>query len=223
MTELKPVDAVAIDGPAGAGKSSVAKTVAKKLGFLFVDTGAMYRTVALAAERAAIDMADPEKMGEIARSITINFDDSGTRVSLNGEDVSDAIRTPELTAKVKYAAVSPAVRSELVSQQQKIAESRPVVMEGRDITTVVLPNAKWKFYLDASVECRAKRRMKDFENAGKPCDLAKIIEEIEARDKSDFEREVGPLKRTEDQNYLDTSDMSCDEVIEYIIKAVKNG
>jgi cytidylate kinase len=216
-------NAVAIDGPAGAGKSTVAKRVAESLGFLFVDTGAMYRAVTLTAERQGVDMEDAEEMGRTARAIEITFDETGRQVFVNGEDVSSEIRTPELTAKIKYAASSAPVRTELVAQQQQIAEKRPVVMEGRDITTVVLPDAKWRIYLDASVECRAERRMKDFAESGEAADLNKIMEEIEARDRSDFEREVGPLKRIPEQIYVDTSEMTQDEVIDHIVGIVKNG
>jgi CMP/dCMP kinase len=219
-SDTKAVEAVAIDGPAGAGKSTIARAVAGRLHFLFVDTGAMYRAVTLAAVRAGTDLADPEAMGAVARASKIDFDETGRRVCLDGEDVSDAIRTADLTRKIRHAAAAAPVREELVARQRRIAESRPVVMEGRDITTVVLPDARWKFYLDASVQCRAERRLRDLSAQGDAPGLAALAAEIEARDRSDFDRPVGPLKRTGEQIYLDTSDMTPEEVTDALVRTV---
>ncbi|MFW5857123.1 MAG: (d)CMP kinase, partial [Planctomycetota bacterium] len=197
------------------------RAVADRLGFVYVDTGAMYRAVALAALRRGVALDDPEAMGGVARAVTIAFDVTGTRLLLDGEDVSAAIRTAEVTRNTRYAASAPPVRTELVRRQQELAADRQVVMEGRDITTVVLPHARWKFYLDASVACRARRRQADLAAAGEPADLAVIADEIEARDRSDRERAVGPLRRTDDQIYLDTSDLSPEAVVDRIVTRVR--
>jgi cytidylate kinase len=223
MINNKLFEGVGIDGPAGAGKSTIAKTLAKNLDYLFVDTGAMYRAVTFAAMQKGVALEDEAAMGEVARIIKISFDTTGTKVFIDGEDVSKEIRTPELTVNIKFAARAPEVRDELVRQQQVIAQTRPVVMEGRDITTVVLKNAKWKFYLDASVECRAIRRQKDLAGKGIDEDIEKIKRDIEERDRSDFERKVGPLMRTDEQIYVDTSNMSQSEVVAHIEEIIKNG
>lgn len=217
------VDAVAIDGPAGAGKSTVARAVAERLGFQYVDTGAMYRAVALAAIRRDVDLADPEAMGRVARESALAFDASGERIRLDGEDVSDEIRTPGVTRNTRYAASAAPVRTELVRRQQEMARDRAVVMEGRDITTVVLPHARWKIYLDASVACRAHRRRADLRSAGVETDLAALEREIADRDRSDTERSVGPLVRTPEQVYVDTSDLTQEEVIDRIERIVRGG
>jgi cytidylate kinase len=217
------IDAVAIDGPAGSGKSTVARRLARRLRFLYVDTGAMYRAVALAARRRGVELADPEAMGAVAREAAIRFDETGARILLDGEDVSRAIRTAETTAITRYAAAAPPVRAELVRRQQALAADRPVVMEGRDITTVVLPHARWKFYLDASVACRARRRLQDLEAQGESTSLAALMESIEARDRSDRERAVGPLRRTDEQIYLDTSGMDVQEVVGHLAERIENG
>jgi cytidylate kinase len=219
----EPIDAVAIDGPAGAGKSTVARAVARRLGFLYVDTGAMYRAVALAAVRRGVDLEDPEAMGRVAESIDLAFDATGERIAVDGEDVTAAIRTPDLTKKIRYAAGAEPVRRALVRDQQAIAETQPVVMEGRDITTVVLPHARWRFYLDASVECRARRRLRDLEAAGHAASFEELAAGIAERDRSDTERAVGPLRRTGEQIYLDTSAMTQAEVIDRVVGIVDGG
>lgn len=221
--EQPKIEAVAIDGPAGAGKSTVARAVAERLGYTFVDTGAMYRAVTVAALREGMALADEAALGRVAQAHRIEFDASGTRVFLDGEDVTAAIRDPGLTAQVKFAARAVPVRRELVRQQKLLAEGRPVVMEGRDITTVVLDRAKHKFYLDASVDCRARRRQADFARAGQPANLAAISADIEERDRSDRERAEGPLRRTDEQIYLDTSEMDAEAVINFIVEKVRHG
>ncbi len=215
-------DAVAIDGPAGSGKSSVAKAIAKARGFLYVDTGAMYRAVALKAIRAGVDLEDPEAMASVAADAAIAFDATGARILLDGEDVSAAIRTPEVARNVKFAARVPAIRARLVAMQQAMCEERPVVMEGRDITTVVLPRARWKFFLTASAEARAQRRHAEMRAAGSDIPLAALVDDINARDASDYQ--VGPMKDARDRalagdgiRYLDTSAMTQSEVVAAIL------
>ena len=221
------LEAIAIDGPAGSGKSTVARGVAERLGFLYVDTGAMYRAVALAALRAGVDLEASDAVGRVARDCRIDFDESGSRVFLNGDDVTDMIRTPDVTEKVRYAARSQETRQELVAHQQELAKGRPVVMEGRDITTVVLKNARWKFFLTATPEVRAERRLADFTGAGHVVDYETLLAEIKDRDESD--NSVGPMKvaqeiaaRGDGQiELLDTTEMSADDVIECIASHVR--
>ena len=220
------VDAVAIDGPAGSGKSSVAKRIADARGFLYVDTGAMYRAVALKAMRLGTTLEDPAAMAAVARSAAISFDASGTRILLDGADVSLDIRSPEVAQNVKFAARVPEVRALLVAMQQGMCEKRPVVMEGRDITTVVLPRARWKFFLTASPEARAARRHAEMLAAGRDVELTKILEDINLRDASDYQ--VGPMKEARDRAlagdgicHLDTSDMTPDQVVAAILEKMK--
>jgi len=214
--------AVAIDGPAGAGKSTVGRALARRLGWLYVDTGAMYRAATLKALRMGAEFADAAALAKIAADARIEFvdepapgDESPVRVLLDGEDVTEAIRRPELTRHVKHVASCAAARREMVRRQRELAESRPVVMEGRDIGTVVLPDAVAKFYLDASLEERARRRAIDIERqGGGPADLATVMRELELRDRSDRERDAGPLARAEDAEVVDTTGMTVAEVVE---------
>ena len=227
MSEKKQVAAVAIDGPAGSGKSTIAKEVANRLQFVYIDTGAMYRAVALEASRQGVDLEDPAAMSDIAAGVDINFDSSGTCIMLNGEDVSAEIRTPRITAITKYAARVGAVRELLVAKQQQMSEQRPVVMEGRDITTVVLPAARWRIFLTASAEERARRRRDDFISRGHDVDYDELLQEIIARDKSD--NEVGPMKKAQELArsgkgifLLDTTKLNISEVIDKIVAYVRN-
>lgn len=221
------MDAVAIDGPAGSGKSTVAKAVAKALSFLYIDTGAMYRAVAWKAMREGVALEEEERVGEVAESSAITFDATGTRVLVDGVDVSKEIRTPEVTGNTKFAARSPQVRKTLVRQQQALSRVRPVVMEGRDITTVVLKDARWKFYLSATPEERARRRMKEFTEAGHAVELAALAEEIRKRDESDMD--VGPLKDAyenalagrNETRLIDTTELTPDEVARRIVAMVR--
>lgn len=220
-------DAVAIDGPAGAGKSTIARAVADALGFLYVDTGAMYRAVTLAARERGVDLEDEDAMGEVARAVAIDFGGDGRTILLDGRDVSPNIRTPELTAVVRYAARAAPVRAEMVARQQALADRRPVVMEGRDITTVVLPRARWKFLLTASAEERARRRFDEFRAAGHEVEYDSILAEVRDRDESD--RAVGPLKAamerasaTGDIRLLDTTDLSAAQVVERVVSVVRD-
>lgn len=221
-------DSVAIDGPAGSGKSTIAKAAAERLGFLYVDTGAMYRSIALLASRKMINLEDEAAMTELAESVEIDFDESGTKIMVNGEDVSEAIRTPEVTAITKFAARASGVRECLVKKQSAMARERPVVMEGRDITTVVLKDARWKFFVTASPEERANRRLKDFQSKGHDVDYDTLLKEINARDESD--NAVGPMKEAQDIaksggeiKLLDTTEMTPSEVIDAIEKVVREG
>jgi cytidylate kinase len=220
-------DAVGIDGPAGSGKSSVARRIAEAKGFLYVDTGAMYRAAALKAMRQGVNLEDPGAMARIADGADVAFDATGTRVLLDGVDVSREIRSPEVAQNVKFAARVPAIRERMVRLQQAMCEKRPVVMEGRDITTVVLPWARWKFFLTASPEARASRRHAEMLAAGRNVRLEDILADINMRDASDYQ--VGPMKDARDRAlagdgicYLDTSDMTPDEVVATILAHMEN-
>lgn len=219
-------NAIAIDGPAGAGKSTVAGKVAARLNFLYVDTGAMYRAVALKATRAGVNLEDEAALGAVACGSNLEFDASGTRLLLDGVDVSREIRSPEITAVTRYAARAKPVREELVRRQREMAAARPVVMEGRDITTVVLRDARWKFYLSASPEERARRRAQEMSAAGHAAEFDAILRDILDRDASDMK--VGPLKEAYaiaaaggDIMLLDTTGLDPDGVAACIVAAVE--
>lgn len=209
---------IAIDGPAGAGKGTITKLVAEKLNLVYIDTGAMYRAVALEALRENI-LNDEEKIIEMSKRIDIIFDENG-KTFLNGEDVSSEIRSKEVTEVVSGVSTIVKVREEMVNQQRKLALGRNVIMEGRDITTVVFPNADYKFYLDATVEERAKRRVKQNEEKGINSSYEEIKKSIEERDYNDMHKEVGALKRTNEQIYIDSTNMSINEVVEFILDRV---
>ena len=209
---------IAIDGPAGAGKGSVTKLVAEKLNLVYIDTGAMYRCIALQALRDNI-LDDQEKIIEMSKKVDIVFNEDG-KTFLNGEDVSDEIRSKEVTGVVSPVSSIVPVREEMVNLQRKLALGRNVIMEGRDITTVVFPNADFKFYLDASVEERTNRRVKQNEEKGIFSDYDEIKKSIEERDYNDMHKEVGALKRTNEQIYIDSTNMTKEEVVDFIIKRV---
>ena len=211
---------IAIDGPAGAGKSTIAKLVAKERGCIYVDTGAMYRAMALYLVRQNVEKdAAADEVGKIAKTadISIEFKDGVQLVILNGENVNDYIRTPEVSQMASVVATNEDVRAYLVSLQQKLAKTTDVVMDGRDIGTVVLPDADVKVYLTASVQCRAKRRYDELIAKGEECDLAETEKEIEERDYRDMNREHSPLKQAEDAILVDSSDMTIDEVVKCIL------
>ena len=213
---------VAIDGPAGSGKSTVSKLIAGKLGLLYIDTGAMYRALTLKAMRKGVSLKDENALARLAKTTNIELKDAGSlHVYLDEEDVSVAIRTPEVTANVKYIAGAADVRAEMVKLQRSLGESSGGVLEGRDIGTVVFPDAKFKFYLDASPEIRAKRRQKDLADIGAGQDVEKIKKDINERDASDINRSVGALKKSENAVYIDTSDLSIDEVVAKIESYIK--
>ena len=211
--------AVAVDGPAGAGKSSVSKAVAKDLGLVYIDTGAMYRSVALFAINNGIDIKNNpdeliKRLDEI--DIIIKYNDEGQQIYLNGENVTGKIRTPEVSVGASDVAVIKEVREKLVKMQQKMAECDSVIMDGRDICSYVLPNAEVKIFLTASVEARAERRYKELVEKGEKCDFEQIKRDIEYRDINDSTRKESPLKRSEDAVLADTSDLTFEESVELI-------
>lgn len=214
---------IAIDGPAGAGKSTIAKLVAKELGFIYVDTGAMYRAMALYLIRKGIDRDDTAGIEEACRDadITISHEKGVQHVYLDGEAVDDKLRTEEVGNMASASSVNPKVREKLVALQQKLASKENVVMDGRDIGTVVLPESKCKIYLDASSKVRAKRRYDELTAKGQKCDIQKIEEDIIERDNRDMTREHSPLKRADDAVFIDSSDMNIDEVKAAILKLVE--
>ena len=206
---------IAIDGPAGAGKSTIAKILAKELGFIYVDTGAMYRCMTLFYIRQGISADDSASIEKYVDEIDVGlkYIDGIQHVYLNGEDVSGFIRTEEVSAMTSAVAVYPIVRAKLLDLQRNLAASNDVIMDGRDIGTYVLPNAELKIYLTASVDSRALRRYKELIEKGEDVNLDDIKSEIAQRDERDMNRETAPLKQAEDAVYLDTSDMTIDEVV----------
>ncbi|MDO4621682.1 MAG: (d)CMP kinase [Eubacteriales bacterium] len=214
---------IAIDGPAGAGKSTIARKVSAELGFIYVDTGAMYRAMGLFFLDRKIDSRDLEKVKASLDDAVIELEivDGVQHVILNGEDVSTRIRTEEAGMMASAVSAIGEVREKLVSMQQQIAASRSIVMDGRDIGTVVLPHAPLKIFLTAGVMVRAERRYKELLAKGQEPDLAAIAADIEKRDHQDMTRAVSPLKQAEDAILLDTSDMNIEEVTEAIIRLAK--
>lgn len=211
---------VAIDGPAGAGKSTVARQVAKKLKYLYLDTGAMYRVIALEALRQNVDLDSDESLAQLAASADIRFqaaDDGSLLVFSNGVDVTEAIRQPEVSKRVSRVAAVPGVRTELVEQQRKIGSQKAVVLDGRDIGTVVFPQAEVKIFLTASVEERARRRWLELTQKGIQAVLSEIAADIAARDEADMTRATSPLRQADDAYLLDSSRMSPEEVVSAII------
>ena len=214
---------IAIDGPAGAGKSTIAKNVAKELSFIYVDTGAMYRAMALYLHRNGISADDPEKIaaGCGGADISIEYRDGEQVVLLAGENVNAWLRTEEVSAMASKSSAVPRVRERLLQLQQELAATQNVVMDGRDIGTVVLPDAQVKIYLTASVEVRAKRRHLEQKAKGEKVELKEIDAEIAERHHRDMTREVAPLKLADDAVLVDSSDMTIDEVAQRILAIVK--
>ena len=214
---------VAIDGPAGAGKSTIAKAVAAKKGYVYVDTGAMYRAMALYFLRENISKDDEAKISASVDNIkvSIKYEDGAQHVILNDEDVTGLIRTEEVGNMASATSVYSAVRTKLVALQQELAKTTDVIMDGRDIGTVVLPNADVKVFLTASVECRAKRRFDELKAKGADPDFDQIAKDIEERDYRDSHREISPLKQADDAVLVDSSDMTIDEVVAAIIDLCK--
>ncbi len=211
---------IAIDGPAGAGKSTAARRAAQRLDFIYVDTGAMYRTIALAVLRGHVDPQDPEALKGVLDQVRIGVEyrDGSQRMLLNGEDVSDLIRTGEVSSQASVVAAIPAVREKLLNLQRDLAASADVIMDGRDIGTNILPDAQLKIYLTASVEERARRRYLEMTEKGEACSLEEIAKEIAERDERDMNRETAPLRQAEDAVFLDTSDMDLEQVTEKIVE-----
>lgn len=209
---------IAIDGPAGAGKSTIAKRVARELSFIYVDTGAMYRTIALSLLRGGIDTENEEQVAEAISGIQVSiaYRDGEQQMLLNGENVSGLIRTEEVGNIASKAAALPCVRAKLLDLQKELARAHDVVMDGRDIGTNILPKAQLKIYLTASADTRAARRFKELEAKGIACSFAEIREDIIKRDEQDMHREIAPLMQAEDAVFLDSSDMTIDEVAEKI-------
>ncbi|MBR3116849.1 MAG: (d)CMP kinase [Bacilli bacterium] len=210
---------IAIDGPSGSGKGTIAKAVAKKLNYTYIDTGAMYRCVALKTIRENIDPSEEDKIVDLLKNMDIKLD-SDWHVFMDGEDVSEAIRSTEVTNKVYKVSPIADLREVMRQKQREFAKNNNIVMEGRDITTEVFPDADYKFYLDASVEERARRRQAQNEEKGIESNLEDVKKSIEQRDYDDIHRPVGALTRTDEQIYIDSSNMTIDEVIDKIMSIV---
>lgn len=213
---------IAIDGPAGAGKSTLARKAAEKLGYIYVDTGALYRTVGLYSIRKGYDTKDAEKVISTLKDIDIKlgFTDEGQRVYLNGEDVSEAIRTPEASMGASNVSAIPKVREFLFDLQKQIAKDNDCLMDGRDIGTVVLPDAQVKIFLTASPETRAKRRYDELVLKGSDVTYQEVLDDLIKRDYQDTHREIAPLKAADDAEIVDTSDFTFDESLEAILAVI---
>ena len=215
---------ITLDGPAGAGKSTVAKCLAGKLGITYLDTGAMYRALTLKALRLKMDLTDEEALTTLARNTKITFKESsdGTlNITLDGEDVSAAIRTTEVTNNTFYAARTPGVRTLMVAWQRAIGQSRSIVTDGRDQGTVVFKDARYKFYVDCDVEERVQRRYKELIAAGKTVDLDVLRGEMKERDQKDFTRAVGPLKKAPDAITVDSTGLTVEGTVVKIMKLLQ--
>ena len=210
---------VAIDGPAGAGKSTIAKLVAKEKGYIYVDTGAMYRGLAIHFLDKGIQPQETEKVIEACKDaeVTIAYEDAVQHVYLNGKDISSRLRNEEVGNMASVTSAIPEVRKKLLELQQNLAKTQNVLMDGRDIGTCVLPHADVKVYLTASVETRAKRRYQELQEKGEDCNLEEIAHDIEERDRRDMTREIAPLKQAEDAVLVDSSDMTIAEVVKTIV------
>ena len=216
--------AVAIDGPAGAGKSTIARAAAKALGFIYVDTGALYRSIGLNAIRNNVDLSDSNAIENSLEGMKVElaFDAQGAQiVLLNGEDVSSFIRTPEVSMSASKVSAVPAVRAFLLDLQRNMAKTQSVIMDGRDIGTVVLPNAEVKIFLTASPEIRAKRRYDELIEKGQEVKYEDVLADVIERDYNDSHREIAPLKPAEDSKLADTSGLTLEESIELIINLIK--
>ena len=213
---------IAIDGPSGAGKSTLAKMAARELGYIYVDTGALYRCVGLYALNAGIDTKDPEAVaGSLADiRVEMGYDDSGQRVYLNGKDVSEDIRMPEVSMAASDVSAVPAVRQFLLSLQRDMAKRYDVIMDGRDIGTVVLPDADVKIFLTASSQARAERRCRELREKGIDVKYEDVLRDIELRDKQDMEREIAPLRPADGSILLDTTDHSLQESLDLLLKKI---
>lgn len=213
---------VAIDGPAGAGKSTIAKAAAKALGYIYVDTGALYRTVALGAVRAGVLESDDGIAALLPNlHVELKFVDGSQHVYLNGEDVSDLIRTPEISMGASKVSTVPAVRAFLLDLQRDLAKKNNVIMDGRDIATVVLPNAQVKIFLSATPECRARRRYKELVEKGQTVTYEDVLADVNRRDYQDSHREIAPLKPSADSIMADTSELDLQQSTDLIINIIR--
>lgn len=209
---------IAIDGPSGAGKSTIAKAVAKRLGIDYIDTGAMYRAIGYKAVNEHVGPEDKEKLESLLDSTDIDF--AGGNIMLDGEKVNDRIRTPEISKAASVYSALPEVRKKLVDIQRGMGSRKSVIMDGRDIGTNVLKDAEYKFFLTASAEERADRRYKELLEKGEDVSREKVLADIKARDHRDSTRKLNPLKKAEDAIEVDTTGMSIDEVVEYVLKEI---
>ncbi len=227
MNSPDNANAIAIDGPAGSGKSTISKLLARKLKYTYIDTGAMYRALTLKVMREEVELANEEAIIKVSNDFDFKFvpnetDDAPARVVLDGEDVSEAIRTLEVSANVKHVCKIPEVRENLVNIQKSLARNMAgAVMEGRDIGTVVLPGAKYKFYVDAEFSERVRRRFMELEAKGMSATEDEVADDLRQRDHTDKTREVGPLKQADDAVLVDTTDLTVEEVVDKIISYVK--
>ncbi len=210
---------IAIDGPAGAGKSTIAKKVAEKLNFTYLDTGAMYRAFTLLVLKKGIPLENTQLIEKTLDDFDISFIDN--RILMNGTNVTKDIRNEEVTKNVSYISSLPFVRKKMVELQREIGQNNDIVIEGRDIGTVVFPNADYKFYLDASIETRAVRRLKDKNDSSKASTIDEMIKKIRDRDTYDSTRKIAPLKKAEDAIYIDSTNMTIDEVCNSILNMIK--
>ena len=214
---------IAIDGPGGAGKSSIAKAVAKKLDILYVDTGALYRTVGLYVKRRGVDPKDREGVAALLPSISIEvkYENGAQVVYLNGEDNGDAIRTPEMSMYASAVSAIPEVRAFLLETQKNIARTNSVIMDGRDIGTVILPDARVKIFMTASPECRATRRYKELLEKGQNVKYEDVLAEMISRDNADSSRDIAPTKAADDAVLLDNSELDFEQSVEAVIAIAK--
>jgi len=213
---------VAIDGPGGAGKSTIARRVAEKLGCIYIDTGAMYRAVALWASRLGVDLADGLRLEQLAAAAEIHFEAGSSRLLLNGEDVSEAIRAPRMSQAASRVSSVAGVRRALVAKQRAMGAEASVVMEGRDIGTVVFPDAGVKIFLDADPRARAERRVRELREKGLEADAGEVARELGERDERDSRRADSPLLQAPDAIYLDSTPLTPDQVEQAILKAIRD-
>ncbi len=214
---------VALDGPAGSGKSTTAKILAARLGYRYLDTGAMYRALTWFAAQNGVVPGDGDKLARLAKSVTIEFktEEDVNRVFINGQEVTTEIRTPKVTFDVSEISAHPGVRAAMVQKQQAMGANGDVVAEGRDTTTVVFPNADIKIYLDCDVKTRAERRLIDLARAGTPTTLEELIDDIKRRDAHDSERQHSPLRRAKDAYVVDTTNVTIEEQVERVFSLLK--